>query len=107
MPQMKKSFNQFLLLWSGGFISAIGSGMTSFGLGVYIFQQTGKASFMALVTLLAFLPSLLLSPLAGVGAGRGIGLLIVLAGFLLCISSFGLSRVNSIRKLEERGTYGA
>lgn len=70
MPQMKKSFNQFLLLWSGDFISAIGSGMTSFGLGVYIFQQTGKASFMALVTLLAFLPSLLLSPLAGVLADR-------------------------------------
>lgn len=70
MPQIKKSYNQFLLLWSGDFISAIGSGMTSFGLGVYIFQQTGKASIMALVTLLAFLPSLLLSPLAGVLADR-------------------------------------
>lgn len=60
-----KSFGKFLLLWFGDFISAIGSGLTSFGLGVYIFQQTGKASLMALVTLLAFLPSLLLSPLAG------------------------------------------
>ena len=59
-----------MLLWSGGFISAIGSGLTSFGLGVYIFQQTGKASQMALVTLLAFLPSLLLGPVAGVLADR-------------------------------------
>lgn len=59
-----------MLLWSGDFISAIGSGLTSFGLGVYIFQQTGKASLMALVTLLAFLPSLLLSPIAGVLADR-------------------------------------
>lgn len=65
-----KSFKRFLLLWSGSFVSAIGSGLTSFGLGVYVFQQTGKVSLMALITLLAFLPSLLLSPLAGVLADR-------------------------------------
>lgn len=64
------SFSKFLLLWTGDFISAIGSGLTSFGLGVYIFQQTGRASYMALVTLLAFLPSLLLSAPAGVLADR-------------------------------------
>ena len=63
-------FRKFLLLWSGDFISAIGSGLTSFGLGVYIFQQTGQVSYMALVTLLAFLPSLLLSVPAGVLADR-------------------------------------
>lgn len=70
MNHTEKSFGKFMLLWSGDFISAIGSGLTSFGLGVYIFQQTGKASLMALVTLLAFLPSLLLSPIAGVLADR-------------------------------------
>lgn len=64
------SFRKFLLLWSGELISAIGSGLTSFGLGVYIFQQTGSASAMALVTLLGFLPSLLLSAVAGVLADR-------------------------------------
>lgn len=66
MKDTGKSFERFLLLWFGDFISAIGSGLTSFGLGVYIFQQTGRVSLMALVTLLAFTPSLLLSPLAGV-----------------------------------------
>lgn len=70
MNHTEKSFGKFMLLWSGDFISAIGSGLTSFGLGVYIFQQTGKASLMALVTLLAFLPSLLLGPIAGVLADR-------------------------------------
>lgn len=59
-----------MLLWSGELISAIGSGLTSFGLGVYVFQQTGSASAMALVTLLAFMPSLLLSPVSGVLADR-------------------------------------
>lgn len=70
MNNTGKSFGKFFLLWSGNFVSAIGSGLTSFGLGVYVFQQTGKASEMALVTLLAFMPSLLLSALAGVLADR-------------------------------------
>lgn len=64
----EKSVCKFLLLWLGELISAIGSGLTSFGLGVYIFRQTGSASAMALVTLLAFMPSLLLSAVAGVFA---------------------------------------
>lgn len=70
MNFLTKPFHKFLLLWTGDFISAIGSGLTSFGLGVYIFQQTGKTSLMALVTLLGFLPSILLSILAGVLADR-------------------------------------
>lgn len=70
MNNTGKPFKKFLLLWGGEFISAIGSGLTSFGLGVYVFQQTGRASAMALVTLLAFLPSLLLAPIAGVFADR-------------------------------------
>jgi len=65
-----KNFRKFLLLWSGELVSSIGGGLTSFGLGVYIFQQTGSAANMALVTLLGFLPTLLLSVPAGVLADR-------------------------------------
>ena len=65
-----KNFRKFLLLWSGELISSIGGGLTSFGLGVYIFQQTGSAASMAVVTLLGFLPTLLLSVPAGVLADR-------------------------------------
>lgn len=66
----KSNFNKFLLLWSGEIISAIGGGLTSFGLSVYVFKQTGSAGSMALVALLAFLPTLLLSAPAGVLADR-------------------------------------
>lgn len=66
----KHSFNRFLLLWTGELVSSIGGGLTSFGLGVYVFEQTGRAADMALVTLLAFLPTLLLSVPAGVLADR-------------------------------------
>lgn len=68
---MKNSnIKRFLLLWMGQLISAIGGGLTSFGLGVYIFQKTGSAAGMALVMLLGFLPTLLLSVPAGVLADR-------------------------------------
>ncbi|MCR5739358.1 MAG: MFS transporter [Lachnospiraceae bacterium] len=65
---MKKEtgFGKFLVLWSGDLISQIGGGLTSFGLGVYIFGKTGSAAQMALVTLLGFLPTLVLSVPAGV-----------------------------------------
>jgi len=65
-----KSFKKFMLLWTGELVSAVGSGLTSFGLSVYVFAQTGKASAVALVTLLAFMPSILLSAAAGVLADR-------------------------------------
>ncbi len=66
----KSNYSKFLLLWSGELISAIGGGLSSFGLGVYVFSLTGSAGSMALVTLLAFLPTLLLSAPAGVLADR-------------------------------------
>lgn len=64
------NFSKFMLLWTGEMLSAIGSGLTSFGLGVYVFEQTGSAASMAMVTLLAFLPTLGLSVPAGVLADR-------------------------------------
>lgn len=66
----KSNFGKFLLLWAGELISSIGGGLTSFGLGVYIFKQTGSAANMAIVTLLGFLPTLVLSVPAGVLADR-------------------------------------
>lgn len=69
-----------MLLWSGEFISAIGSGLTSFGLSVYVFRQTGSAASMGLVTLLAFLPTLLFSVPAGVLADKYDRRLLMLIG---------------------------
>lgn len=70
MGNQKSNFSKFMLLWAGEFISAIGGGLTSFGLSVYVFRQTGSAASMGLVTLLAFLPTLLLSVPAGVLADK-------------------------------------
>lgn len=61
---------KFMVLWFGELISSIGGGLTAFGLGVYVFRETGSAGAMGLVNLLAFLPSLLLSAPSGVLADR-------------------------------------
>lgn len=63
---MKKGYSKFLILWIGNLISLIGGGLTAFGLGVYVFQKTGSAATMAIVTLLGFIPTLILSVPAGV-----------------------------------------
>lgn len=41
----------------------------------------------------------------GVGPGRGIGFLIVLAGMLLCLTPMILYGMKSIRRLENGGAY--
>jgi len=70
MEKTKNNYGKFLLLWAGEFISSIGGGLTSFGLGLYIYQKTGSAADMALLTFLGFVPCLLLSAPAGVLADR-------------------------------------
>ena len=62
----KSNYPKFLLLWAGDLISQIGGGLTSFGLGVYVFNQTNSAALMALITLCGFLPTIALSVPAGV-----------------------------------------
>lgn len=65
-----KSFKKFLVVWSGQLVSSIGSGMTAFSLVVYAFDRTQMATSVALITLLSFLPSILLRPIGGVLADR-------------------------------------
>lgn len=66
MTGMKK----FLILWLGELISGIGSGMTAFALSIYVYQTTGSVSLVSVISLAAFLPTILLSPFGGVLADR-------------------------------------
>lgn len=70
MQKDKKTFNSFVLLWAGQLVSILGSGLTTFGLSVWIFTQTGKATPLALSVLFATLPHIILSPFAGMWADR-------------------------------------
>lgn len=68
--EMKNGFQKFMIIWIGELISNIGSGMTAFGLGIYVWETTHSAVNVSLVELAAFLPMILLSPVAGVLADR-------------------------------------
>ena len=61
---------KFLVFWLAGLIAAIGSGMTSFGIGVYIFERTDSAFIKSMISLLAFLPTIVAGPFAGALADR-------------------------------------
>ena len=55
----------FTIIWLGQVVSLVGSGLTSFALGVWVFERTGSATQFALIGLAAVVPRVLLSPLAG------------------------------------------
>lgn len=76
---------RFTILWLGEWISSIGSGMTAFALAIHVHHLTGSASWVGLVTLLAFMPTILLSPIGGLLADRFDRRLLMLLGDLLSV----------------------
>src|SRR5215217_3748659 len=60
----------FGLVWLGQLVSSVGSGLTNFALGVWVFQQTGSVTHYAAIAFFAALPGLLVSPVAGVYVDR-------------------------------------
>lgn len=55
----------FIIIWFGQMVSLIGSGLTNFALGVWVYQQTGSVTQFALISLFTSLPTILISPVAG------------------------------------------
>lgn len=82
---MEKSYKKFIAVWMGQLISGIGSGLTAFALEIYVFEKTGSATSVALIALCAFVPTVLLSPLAGVLADRFDRRLLMILGDLLSV----------------------
>ena len=71
LPQAAaRNFRAFMIIWVAQLVARVGNGLTAFGLGVHVYQQTGLSASVALVTMAAFLPGLLLGPLGGVLADR-------------------------------------
>jgi MFS transporter, DHA3 family, macrolide efflux protein len=55
----------FLLVWAGQVISLIGSELTGFSLGVWVYRQTGSVTQFSIIILATVAPGILLSPVAG------------------------------------------
>jgi len=60
----------FIVVWIGQIISILASGMSGFGLSIWMFEQTKSATAMGLMQVSFILPFLILSPIAGVLVDR-------------------------------------
>jgi MFS transporter, DHA3 family, macrolide efflux protein len=54
-----------VIVWLGQLVSLIGSGITGFALGIWVYQRTGSATQFAFIAFCSVLPSVLLSLPAG------------------------------------------
>jgi MFS family permease len=73
MTQLKprpSGFFGFSIVWLGQLVSIAGSGMTRFALTIWVWQQTGQATALALVAVFSFAPAIIFSPIAGVIVDR-------------------------------------
>jgi DHA3 family macrolide efflux protein-like MFS transporter len=60
----------FTVVWIGQIISVLASGMTTFAMTIYMYQQTRSATAMALVQVAYITPFLVMTPIAGVMVDR-------------------------------------
>ena len=81
-----KRMKKFKILVAGQLISSIGSGLTAFGLAIYV--QAGSVMATSIFSICAFLPSILLAPVGGVLADHYDKRLMMIFGELL--SGLGL-----------------
>lgn len=62
---MEPSTKKFLIVWAGQTVSVLGSGFTSFALGIWVYQRTGLITDFALISVCVMLPGIIVSPFAG------------------------------------------
>ncbi|NND84528.1 MAG: MFS transporter [Acidimicrobiia bacterium] len=60
----------FFTVWAGQLVSQVGSSMTGFALTIFVYQESGSVTRLAMVLLAVSLPGLLLGPVAGAWTDR-------------------------------------
>jgi MFS family permease len=66
----KQKMRTFYTIWFGQLISTLGSGLTGFALGIWVYQNTQSVTLFAINVVAYMVPSVLLSPIAGALADR-------------------------------------
>ena len=62
---VRQRMSAFFLIWIGQLASIIGSGLTRFVLGIWIYEQTGSITLFVLMALFDAIPGIIVSPFAG------------------------------------------
>ena len=74
------SLRNFLIIWLGQLVSAVGSQMTAIALEIWAWEITGKATTLTLVSLFSLLPSIIITPISGVIVDRFNRKLLIMLG---------------------------
>ena len=64
------SLKTFLVIWFGQLVSMVGSSISDFALGIWVYKSSGSVFQFALISLAFVVPKLLVSPFAGVIVDR-------------------------------------
>ncbi len=84
----------FFLVWMGQLVSLLGTSMPTFGLTIWAYERTGRATDLALISVFYTVPQLVMSPLAGMLVDRydrkWLMMLSDLASGLVTVLIFGL-----------------
>ncbi len=102
--EVQQRFRTFLIVWFGQLISLVGSGLTWFGLSIWVFLETGSVTDLSMMLLATTLPRILLSPVAGAFVDRwdrrwamiisdgasGLGTIVIAIAFMTDSMSLGV-----------------
>ena len=94
-------FRSFLVLWLGQVMSLLGTSLSGFALGIWVYQTTGSVTQFAIIALTTSLPRVLLAPVAGALVDRwSRKLMIVLGDTGAGLSTLGIFLLLSSGRLE-------
>lgn len=92
---------RFFTIWSGQALSLVGSGLVQFALVWWLTTETGSATTLALATLVAMMPGVLIGPVAGVFADRwNRRAILVLADGTVALAALALLAVNLTSEMQ-------
>src|SRR6266508_4419154 len=60
----------FILIWIGQLVSVVGSGLSRFVLGIWIYEQTKSVTLFVLMALFDAIPGIIVAPFAGILVDR-------------------------------------
>lgn len=95
----------FYFVWLGQIISIIGSGITNFALGVWVYQSNGSVTQLGIIFVCSLLPGIIISPLIGtyvdfwnrrlimLGSDLGSGLITAVVFMLLAADSLEVRHI--------------
>lgn len=91
----------FTIVWLGQMISVLATSMTAFAQSIWVFQETGSATALALVQVFFIVPFLLLSPVAGVMVDRyNRKLMMMVSDAVAVLPTLGLLALSASGRLE-------